>query len=237
MTELLKKEVKTKVDNFPQQAKNLSVATKEEYESAATFLKDIKVLRKQVKETFDPIVKKASDAHREAVRQRKIHEEPLETAERLIKNKMGYYVQEEERKQREERRRLEEEERKRAIEQQKREAEERKQREEQTINDAAELEAAGDTEAAEILLEDMEMEVPKEMETVRPIQQEKTTVQGISTKKSWDYEIINPAMINKSFYILDEKKIRKVVTSMGKDAEGMVGGIKVFQKTSIAARV
>lgn len=63
-------------------------------------IQDIKALRKAVNETFDPVVGAAYAAHKEAVAAKKKHTDPLDVAERLIKGKIGGYLDlvEEERK-------------------------------------------------------------------------------------------------------------------------------------------
>jgi hypothetical protein len=73
-----------------------------------------------------------------------------------------------------------------------------------------------------------------------PVEEPRTEVpktEGISQLKYWDFEIVNPAKIHKSFLVPDEKKIRQVVKTMGPEAVKRIGGIRVFQKRTIKTRL
>jgi len=61
-------------------------------------------------------------------------------------------------------------------------------------------------------------------------------VAGVHTRKSWKFEILDVAKVKDTYKIADEKKIRKIVTAMGLEAVDMVGGIRVWQESSIVAR-
>ena len=54
-----------------------------------------KDLRAKIAETFDPIISKAHAAHKEAVGQKKKHDDPLEQAQRIIKGKMIVWAKKE----------------------------------------------------------------------------------------------------------------------------------------------
>lgn len=57
---------------------------------------------------------------------------------------------------------------------------------------------------------------------------------GISTRKDWDFEIINPALIPIEYMIVDEKKIRGVVKALKEQAK--IPGVRVFSKDTMAVR-
>ena len=61
-------------------------------------------------------------------------------------------------------------------------------------------------------------------------------VAGVHTRKTWKFEILDAAGVKPAYTIPDEKKIRKIVTAMGLEAVAMVGGIRVWQESSIVAR-
>ncbi len=82
-------------------AEAAEIQSLEGLEQGKVWIQTIKALRKEVNATFDPVVDAAHKAHKEAVAARKKHVEPLDAAERLIKGKIGGYldyVEEERRK-------------------------------------------------------------------------------------------------------------------------------------------
>src|SRR5690606_19711824 len=94
--------VETKALSVPDQAKLIQITDDESFQKAGVLLLSIKDIRKEIDRTFDPIVKKAHEAHKEAVAQKKRVEAPLVEAEGIIKPRILKYQQEQERKRREE---------------------------------------------------------------------------------------------------------------------------------------
>lgn len=90
--------IEKKINPVVARANALVIRCQSDLESAKeTISRVIKALKKEIDETFDPIISKAFSAHKEAVAQKKKHYEPLEAAERQIKQKMGAYLDEQER--------------------------------------------------------------------------------------------------------------------------------------------
>jgi len=206
--------LKQEVNLLPEKAKSIIITTNQEYEVAGTFLTTIKGRRKKVSETFDPICKKAWDAHKEAVAQRKKLTDPLDEAEKIVKSCISKYITLCERTRREEQRRLE--------------AEEKKRQEEQAILEAQNAETEEEaTEIIEEAIENRPVVVAPKIET---------KVEGISRRMVWMWKYANLSKINPEFLIPDEKKINLIVKSMGKNAEQMVGGISTYQEAIISAR-
>lgn len=58
--------------------------------------------------------------------------------------------------------------------------------------------------------------------------------QGVSTRKVWDFEVVDVAKLPAKFLIADEKKIRKVVGALGADTE--IPGVRVFEREVTAVR-
>ena len=83
-------------------AKDFKVVDNAGYEQAGGMLKGIMALRKKISDTFDPHVKRAFEAHRALVAEKKLHEAPLMEAESIYKRAMLSYSQEQERIRREE---------------------------------------------------------------------------------------------------------------------------------------
>lgn len=224
---------------IPDQAKKILVQNTEQYQRATDYLKTIKEMKKKVEETFNPICKKAQEAHKEAVKRRDQHLNPLVDSKRIVEQKMNFYIAEERKKEQEEQRRLEEIERQKRIAEQKRLAEEQQKREEEALKQAAELEASGDKEAANQVLEEVQEEtLIDEMPESAPVQAESSIpkMKGVHTRKTWEFEIKDPSKINPQYMIPDMVKIRKQVRATGEDAAQFVGGIKVWCKESVQTR-
>ncbi len=64
---------------------------------------------------------------------------------------------------------------------------------------------------------------------------EEPKVQGVSTRQVWSYEIVRETDVNRDFMAPDHVAIRELVGALGTEAEEIVGGIRVFQETKIAA--
>ena len=163
-------ELVMQVETWPDRAKALTVRDDAAYMTAGNLLLDIKGLRKQIDDTFDPIIKKAYEAHKAAVAAKRGVEAPLEEAENVIKAGMGNYNRVKEARLREEEARLA--------------AERRKQEEEARLAEAVALESAGDAEAAEAVLAQPiiapVVKIPNE-----------ARVAGISHRENWRAEVID----------------------------------------------
>jgi len=100
------------------QAKSITITNQAQYEGANTFMRAVKGLQKEIHNTFDPIVSKAYETHKEATSKRREHLDPAISAERVVKNIMIAYDDKMEAIRREEQRKIDakarvEEERKR----------------------------------------------------------------------------------------------------------------------------
>src|SRR3990167_1390814 len=82
---------------LPDEATALMITDVPSYARACAFLLDIKAVQKELDATFDPIINKQFQAHREAVAQKKRHEQPLLRAEQIIKPRIAAYRDEQER--------------------------------------------------------------------------------------------------------------------------------------------
>lgn len=82
---------------WPTRARELKVYDQNSYDLAADCLRGIKILREEIEATFGPICRKAFEAHREAVAQRKKVEAPLEEAEATFKASVAAFLREQER--------------------------------------------------------------------------------------------------------------------------------------------
>jgi len=199
----IEKSISELVDNVSK----LKVTNASSYEIAAAELKLIKALKKEVCETFDPIIKKQHEAHKESIAQKKKYLQPLDEVEKLIKNQIVEFHKEEEKKRIEEQKRLEE-----------------KAQEEQ-IQKAIDAEQSGAVKESEQILD---------QPTIPPPPTPLVKSKGISQVKKWSFEIQDESKIPRKFLTPDVKKIRQYVTAMGADAE--IEGVRIFESTSVSVR-
>ena len=66
-------------------------------------------------------------------------------------------------------------------------------------------------------------------------QQAAPRVGGISIPKVWTFEITDEALIPREYLLIDESRIRRVVTALKKDTN--IPGVRVFEQKRIAAGV
>ena len=157
---------------FPDRAKRIIVHDGETLSFANEFLRSIKLLMKEIAETFNPIIKKAHEAHKEAVAKKKEHESPLAEAERIIKLHIGSYLEDQARIRRE------------AEEKAQTEEEDRQKEEDRILAEAKVLKDSGKEKEAESL----EAEIPLPARVEVPPEPE---AKGLSMKQVVDTERIN----------------------------------------------
>jgi len=156
-------ELTRQVETVPARAQGLQIVDEASCVRGSELLLTIKGLRAKIEETFGPIVAKAHATWKEALAQRKKHDEPLDEAERTVKGQLAAYHDAQERIRR---------------------AEEQRLRDEAALQEAAEAEAAGETErAAEIL------ETGPTVAVVVP--SSTPQVAGISYREMWGAEVVD----------------------------------------------
>ena len=206
-------ELETKVSVLPAQANDLKVEDEESYSFAGAMLVNIKGLRREIDETFGPIITKAHAAHKEAVAQRKRHEAPLIEAEGTIKNRMAVYHAELERL---------------------RQIEEARLQEEADLAEATEAEAEGDTERAEAVLNGGGTTAVSLAPTAKP--------EGVSFRENWRCEVTNLRQLVEAYLDgkVPEDVIcadMKVLNASARALKGSLNwpGVKAVKTTSVAA--
>ena len=190
------------------QAKMVKIVDAETYKEAGALWKSIEAMKKEVFETFDPIVRKAHAAWKEAIAQKDKYYAPLDEAHRAVKKLMSDYDLEQERLRLAEQRRLEEE--------------LRKQEEDRKLQEALDAEASGQKEEAAAILE--------EPVTAPPIILAKTTPKvagGPVYRTVWKFKIENAALIPREYLVPDEVKIGGVIRA----SKGMIKipGVRAYE--------
>ena len=195
------------------QASALSIEDKATYERGAEILLLIKDAMKEIDATFGPIKTKAHATWKEIVAQEKRHQEPLLQAEASIKSKISTYVMAEEKKRREE--------------EAKAMALLKKQEEEKRLAMAVEAENLDLSDAVDSILEKPSFVPPVILETQAP------KVKGVSMSMVWKFEIEDEKLVPDQFKMIDETKIRKLVSAMG--GEARIPGVRIFQVPNVSA--
>jgi hypothetical protein len=183
-------------------ANTVIVETRDDYETAGTFLKEIKAVMKKVEAVFEPIVKKAFEAHKQAKSSLNERLKPLEEAERIVKGKMSTFF-------------AAEEEKRRAADRAKREEEARLAAEHE--EKARELLDKGEFKKAESVLNAVE---------VLPEVQEKAKAEGVAMTKVWKFRIVNAALVPDVYRIIDERAIGATVRTLKERAS--IPGVETY---------
>lgn len=175
-------EVEQRALTLPEKAAHIQIMDVDTFKEAAEFTLTLRAVKKEIDNTFDPIVKKAHEAHKEAVAQKKKVLEPVEQAQKIIDGKIGEFHAAQERLRRAEEDRL----RKEAEEQARKEEEERR------LEEAARLEQEGDSAMADAILEAPILPQPV---IVPKVATQAPKVEGLSVSKIYKGEVVNLAQL------------------------------------------
>lgn len=208
------KEEEKKALTVKEQATALTITDKPSYDRAAELLLSIKDLRKQISETFKPIIEKAHQAHKEALNQQRKVETPLIEAEAIIKPRMAEFLAEAERI------RKAEEERLRKLAE--------KAEEERRLAEALQAEEEGLPEEAEAILNDRPAWIPPPI-VPKTVQ----TGSGISLKQNWKFEVADASKLPREYLMPDMVKIGGIARAM-KSATN-IPGVRVWSEDTVAA--
>ena len=209
------KDVAARALTVPELARTIEIRDNESYMRAGEMLTAVKGLLKEIDAAFDPICKRAHDAHKEALNQKKRAAEPLLEAERILKKGIADYQAELERRRMEEEARLREEARKRE--------------EEARLAAAIAAEKEGEKELAEQILEEPVAAPVVHVPPAAP------KLAGVSARKVWKYRVVNEALIPRQYLTVDHAAIGRVVSALG--GRATIPGIEVYEETVIAAGV
>jgi len=156
---------------LPERAKgHLSIRSQDQYECAGTFLRELGSVLKQADDAFDPIIKKAHEAHKEALAQKKKTIAPLSEADVAVRRAMAAYLAEQERERQKAEREAQEAQRKAAAE----------------LERAEQLKTA---EARERARERAAAEEQKAIQALEVVTAPKPEAEGISGSKHWSAEV------------------------------------------------
>jgi hypothetical protein len=175
-------EVIEKANKYPM------IKTVEENERAVEFAKFIKIAQKDVEISFNPIVDKAHQAHKEAIGQRDKYLKPLLHAEVLVKNRIKEFLTEQERQRRERELKIQ------------REAEEKAEKERQKLlEQAKKAEKMGDDWKANDLREQAEYVSP-----VINIQENNIKTEGMVKKTTWKALVTDINLVPREYMVINQ---------------------------------
>jgi hypothetical protein len=216
-TENLITAISSEALTYPDKAKEIKVTDRISLDAANAFLRGVKGLLGKIGETFDPIIKQAHEAHKQAIEQKKKHDEPLLQAEKIIKMEIGRYLGEQDRIRRE------------AEDRVRREAEEAERKRLAQMQAAIDAENAGKTAEAEKHFEEaMTIEAPK---TVIP---PAVKAQGTFIRKEPKWRVVDLDAVPRDFLMLDRAKIEAVFRIQREKLA--IPGIEVYEESTVISR-
>lgn len=206
-------EVNTLALSVPDQAKQIVIASNEDYVRAGELLLRIKEIRKKIENTFKPIKQKMDAAKKEVLDQERAADAPLVEAEGIIKPRIAAWNAEQERIRKAEEDRLREE--------------ARKQEEERRLEDAILAEQSGNKEEAAAIM-DTPVQAP-----VVVVPKSVPKVAGVAMTKQWKFRITDANKIPRQYLTVDEQKIGAIVRALKDQAN--IPGVEVFSVDSVSA--
>ena len=201
-------------DALVARAAAIKIRSQDGYEEAAGWLKSIKGFLKAIEDARTRITKPINESLREINAQAKDAAAPFLESEAKIKRAMIAYSDEQDRLAREEQRKLNEAAAKEAARLQ---------------EIAARAAAKGQTTKAE------QFEERAQAVTAPVVQTGAPKVGGISVPKVWVFEITDEDLIPREYLVVDETRIRRIVTALKGDTK--IPGVRVFEQKRISAGV
>ena len=137
---------------------------------------------------------------------------PLAESERVVKQKMGVYIEAQERARREEAQRRFREEQERALDQ------------------IVDLDAAGEEVAAEVALSFAAAATAAEPERIEPTRTE--SGEALSVRKIWAFEVVDFRALSDEYKSANDLMIRSAIRSGVRE----IPGLRIFQQNSLALK-
>jgi hypothetical protein len=196
-----------------EQVEKITIVTPQDYEAVGALVLSIKgrwnaieAQRVKLKKPIDDAARAVQDFFRKPL-------EALASAERIGKNRMALYHNQQEALRRAEQAKVDEAARK------------ERERLEARATKAAE---AGKEEKAEALQQTAAAVVAPTISSAKP------KVTGVSFRAVTKFRVKDPALVPRQYLIVDETKVRTVVSALGMEAN--IPGIETYEETVIASR-
>lgn len=204
------------------QAEALVISDGETYEQGAEMLKKVKEVSKKVEEYWEPLRQSTHEAYQKVLSQKKEMTEPLKSAEKILKGKIGEYTAEQERIRREQ----EEAMRKKA-----------QKEAERKLAEALEAQDNGDLVGAEYAM--AEAEVMDNLAVAGRIQPQVPKVKDVSSQKAWKITAIDSSAVPINFNGIELRPVdEKMIMSLIKTSKGKIEipGVKYIETATISVR-
>lgn len=227
------------------------VTTQDEYEACAATLIAIKAMAKKAEDERMAQTRPLDETKRRIIAFFNGPLTRLATAESAAKQRLATYQHEQERLRREEQRKADEQARAQRAEAERQAAAERAKAEEQArilrekaqdaeragrAAEAAKLQARADTKVAAAETKAAVLDDVARMTVPAVAAQAAPKVKGISMRKEWRCEVIDPSKVGSTCLMPDTAKINRLVKTLGLDAQATVGaGVRIWQEDVVAA--
>jgi hypothetical protein len=207
--------MRIEASGLPVTARTIPIHDEPSSHAASALLTRIKSLRTRLEELLAPHIKRAFEAHRALVEDRRRLEAPLAEAETILKGRLAAFTIEEEHR--------------RALEARRQRAEAQDARNARIWAEVEALEAAGyQQEAADIVAEFVQGPVVPAVVTPARV-----TAPGISYREVWRYEVIDQAQVPRDYLTIDHTKLGGVVRALKSAAT--IPGVRIWVERTIAA--
>lgn len=232
---------KPRIQAIEAAAAQLVVRDKASAADAGRMLRHIAETRRTIAEEFEPTIRAARAAHRNAIAIRDKVVAPFDAADKIARGKLTAYQAEEARKAREEAERLQAEENERRRREWEAEQErvraENLEREKERQRALAEAKKAKDAEAvAALKAQPVAVELPPPPPPPayippKPVE----AVKGFSTRVTYVCEVVDAAAVPRAYLIPDQKALDALAKAQGERMN--VPGCRAVPKTSTAVRM
>jgi hypothetical protein len=217
--------VESKSTSLATQATEIKVVDPDTQVLAADMLITVAAMQTEIETTFKPMKDAAYKAHRVICQQETNLKAPLVAAEKALKGEIAGYID----AQNQLARKADEANRKTALEQAEREA--ATATIDQAIDQAIDLEARGNAQAAEAVLANP-APAPIQYQAPAPTRPNIAVTKGVPSRQDWDFQITDFNLIPREYLLINESAIR----SAGKNTQGRIkiAGVEFFPKTIVA---
>lgn len=204
-------EFQTSIPNIVEQVKSITIEDHDDYLASSAMLDRVTERIAFIEKFFEEPAKQANAVHKFITSFRATLLQPLEAAEKKLKDIRKDFRAEQERQ----RLLVEEEKRKQA----------KKEDDERALQQAAQMQQLGETQAADEIVERAAAAPAPTVFVPSTVPKEK----GKSITKVFKYRIVNEDQIKREFMMPNTSTIQTLVGKLGYDAVNIIGGIEVFQ--------
>ena len=217
MQEIIVKDMETEVSTFVEENNIIVVNSNEDLGKATLCIRNIKAMQNKVRDSYDVIVEKAHQAHKEAIGQRDKYLNPLKALETKFKDAILVFSKKMEAEQADRIRK--------ANAEMARVAEEKKQK---LLDEAKKTDDAWDKEE---LQEKAQSIVPITCDAPgKAIEQE-----GLSIRKTWKWEVEDENLVPRGFLTINESALNSACKQEAWRIAG-IPGVRFFQVESASVR-